>query len=81
MYCNEKMKLNKFVRVSLPKNSEYFRRFNGNLPIPSNGSFTGDDVAPASLTKNQQLHAASQINDQLNRQEDDEAQKGKEGAE
>ena len=56
MYVNEKMKLNKYVQVKIPKNSEYFRRFNGNLPIPSDGSFSGDEAAPAGMTKNQQLH-------------------------
>lgn len=65
MYCNEKMKLNKFVKVSIPKNSEYFRRFNGNLPIPSNGNFTGDEVLPEGMTKNQQLSYANRINEQM----------------
>lgn len=69
MYCNEKMKLNKFRRVAIPKNSEYFRRFNGNLPIPSNGSFSGDEVLPSGLTKVEQISYAERINEQKLREE------------
>lgn len=76
MYCNEKMKLNKFVRVSIPKNSEYFRRFNGNLPIPSNGNYTGDEVVPQSLTKVEQISYASRINEQKLREEAAEKDEG-----
>lgn len=61
MYVNEKMKLNKFVQVKIPKNSEYFRRFNGNLPIPSDGNFSGDDVVPNGMTKNQLLHFGESV--------------------
>lgn len=78
MYCNDKMKLNKFVQVAIPKNSEYFRRFNGNLPVPSNGNFSGDEVIPAGMTKVEQISAASRLNEQFLAQE---AQEGKEGAE
>lgn len=62
MYCNEKMKLNRYVSVKIPKNSEYFRRFNGNLPVPSNGSFTGDEVVPQGMTKTEQLSYAARKN-------------------
>lgn len=72
------MKLNKFVQVAIPKNSEYFRRFNGNLPVPSNGNFSGDEVIPAGMTKVEQISAASRLNEQFLAQE---AQEGKEGVE
>lgn len=78
MYCNEKMKLNKFVQVAIPKNSEYFRRFNGNLPVPSNGNYSGDEVVPQGLTKVEQISAANRLNEQYLA---DEAKKGEEGAE
>lgn len=64
MYCNEKMKLNKFVKVAIPKNSEFFRRFNGNLPVPSNGSYSGDEAIPHGLTKPEQISYAARINQQ-----------------
>ena len=74
MYVNEKMKLNKFVQVKIPKNKEYFRRFNGNLPIPSDGNFSGDEVVPAGMTKNQQLHYGQCVVDNAiaNHQEEEE---------
>lgn len=78
MYCNEKMKLNKFVQVAIPKNSEYFRRFNGNLPVPSNGNFSGDEVIPSGMTKVEQISAANRLNEQYLAQE---AKKVEEGAE
>lgn len=49
MYCNDKLKLNKFREVRIPSNSEYFSRYgNGD---PSAGSFTGDESIPFAQRK------------------------------
>lgn len=46
MYKPAKMRLNKFVDVAIPKNSDYFMRLNGSRPDIPSSAYTGDDVAP-----------------------------------
>lgn len=46
---DEKMKINKFKLVSIPRNCEYMRRF-GNSVAPSN-MYTGDEPAPLPRNK------------------------------
>lgn len=75
MYCNDKLKLNKFVRVAIPKNSDYFQRFSGSLPRPIDGQFSGDESLPSAATKLEQLDAAARANDYLlNNSEDSDNQ-------
>ena len=46
MYKPKNMRLNKFVDVAIPKNSDFFARLNGIMPnIPQN-LYTGDDIMP-----------------------------------
>lgn len=46
MYKPDKMRLNKFVDVAIPKNSDYFARMAGNLPTIGSQFFSGDEVVP-----------------------------------
>lgn len=40
------MRLNKFVDVAIPKNSDYFLRMNGAFPNIPNGAYSGDEIVP-----------------------------------
>lgn len=50
MYCpNDKMKINKFKLVAIPRNVAYIKRF-GRVVAPAN-QFTGEQYAPMSMNK------------------------------
>lgn len=49
MYCNEKLKLNKFKLVRIPKPAEYFARFGYNGINES--MYSGDENTPLYMTK------------------------------
>lgn len=57
MYVNEKLKLNKFRYVAIPKPSEYFKRFGGMLP--TGDSYTGEEVAVMPMSKVDMLGRAA----------------------
>lgn len=59
MYCNKKLKLNKFEYVAIPSNRDMFSRFGENLP--RGACYTGDDVLPIGMTKMDELHEANQF--------------------
>lgn len=46
MYVPEKLKLNKFVFVDLPKPSTYFARLGGMRPSIPAGVYSGDEILP-----------------------------------
>lgn len=49
MFIPEKMKLNRFQHVNIPKNRSYFSRYGFNNM--DENSYTGDEVAPPSRSK------------------------------
>lgn len=53
MYVNEKLKLNKFRKVQIPENRDYFSRY-GFLNSPES-SYSGEESAPGSLTKIEEI--------------------------
>lgn len=61
MYCPEKLKLNKFRLVSIPKNRDFFARLGGTRPSVPSGAFTGDDYIPSGMRKIDQLSAAQKM--------------------
>lgn len=58
---NDKMKINRFKVVAIPRPIEYMRRF-GAASTPSN-AYTGDDVAPVNKNKVEVLADAAYLND------------------
>ena len=42
MFVNEKLKLNKFVPVSIPKNRDLYARIGGRVPTLGTGGFTAE---------------------------------------
>lgn len=46
MYVPEKLKLNKFVLVDIPKPSVYFARLGGLRPSLPAGVYSGDEILP-----------------------------------
>lgn len=48
-HVNDKLKLNRFKDVAIPKNRDYFARF-GFAKSPAN-SFSGDDLPPSNEDK------------------------------
>lgn len=67
-FPDEKMKVNRFRVVAIPKNSEFYKRF-GDTVAPSN-SYTGDDVAPLPQNKIDAISAAEYQAYDLMRQEE-----------
>lgn len=60
MYCPKKLKLNKFVDVAIPKNSDFFARLAGARPEAPSGAYTGDDILPVGMTKTELLASISE---------------------
>lgn len=57
MYVPEKLKLNRFKLVAIPKKMEYFQRFGANAaPLPT----SGDEVAPHQERKIEQVRATAE---------------------
>lgn len=57
MYCpNEKMKVNSFKVVAIPRNCEYMRRFGRQTSVSS--QFTGDEKTPYNGNKVDMLYQA-----------------------
>lgn len=54
------MKLNRFVHVEIPKNSEFFSRLAGNMPSIPNGLYSGDDTPPVNMRKTELLEYVAQ---------------------
>lgn len=46
MYKPKNMRLNKFVDVAIPKNSDFFARLNGVIPSFPNNAYSGDSSIP-----------------------------------
>lgn len=69
MYKPAKMRLNKFVDVAIPKNSDYFLRLNGNFPNIPNGAYTGDDIVPQPERKVDVLADMAEYDRMMQRQE------------
>lgn len=61
MYIPEKLKLNKFRFVDIPKPITYFKRFGYQSTNPV--QFTGDQVAPASMSKIDEINLGAKINE------------------
>lgn len=81
MFIVEKLKLNKFVHVEIPKNSDFFSRLAGARPVAPAGSYTGDDVVPNQLNKIDELIEADKVNmNQLRREAAEARNKDAEGA-
>lgn len=69
MFVVEKLKLNKFVHVEIPKNSDFFYRLAGARPVAPAGAFTGDDIVPNGMNKIDELYRADSVNlNQLRRE-------------
>lgn len=72
MYCpDEKMKINKFKLVAIPRNVAYVKRF-GRVVAPAN-QFTGDELAPMTANKVDSF-AAMERYDALMQQKEREAE-------
>lgn len=74
MYCpDEKMKINRFKSVKIPRNCEYVRRF-GKL-TPMDCQYTGDQLPPRSGNKVDMLYQAElmDLQDQRSSAESDGA--------
>lgn len=57
MYCpDDKMKINRFKAVAIPRNCEYMRRFGKQTTLSS--QYTGDMSAPRPATKVDMLYQA-----------------------
>lgn len=57
MYCpDDKMKINKFKLVAIPRNCEYMRRFGKQTSLSS--QYSGDSAAPRSGNKVDMLYQA-----------------------
>lgn len=55
MYVPEKLKLNKFKVVAIPKKGDYFKRYGeNNVPLPT----TGDEIAPHAERKTDSMAAS-----------------------
>lgn len=60
MWCPDELKLNKFKKVRIPKNSDYFARFQGRFPSIPNGQYSGDASMPSmNMSKIDQLEFAN----------------------
>lgn len=57
-FPDEKMKVNRFKQVAIPRRCEYVRRFGSVAPAQS--QYTGDEVAPLPQNKVDQLWFAEQ---------------------
>lgn len=60
-FPDEKMKVNRFKVVAIPRPIEFMRRF-GAASTPSS-SYTGDEVAPLPLNKVETLASAEALNE------------------
>lgn len=68
MYCpDDKMKINRFKSVKIPRNCEYVRRFGKMTPMES--QYTGDQLAPRSGNKVDMLYQAELMDLQDQRSE------------
>ena len=71
MYCpSDKMKINRFVVVAIPRNSEYVRRFGKSTPLAN--QYTGENVAPRPATKIDMMYQAELMDLQDQRSESSE---------
>lgn len=74
MYCpDEKMKINRFVAVAIPRNCEYMRRFGKQTTL--NNQYTGDKSAPRSGNKVDMLYQADLMDLQDQRADAAQAEK------
>lgn len=73
MFVVEKLKLNKFVHVEIPNNSDFFYRLSGARPVAPENAYTGDEYMPNSMNKVDMLAAADRVNMNQLRQEAAEA--------
>lgn len=69
MKVNDKLKLNKFRFVSIPKNADYFARLGGARPVAPNGAYSGETCISNNLSKVEQLYEAEKMNLNAIRQE------------
>lgn len=69
MYCpDEKMKINRFVAVAIPRNCEYLRRFGKSTPLAS--QYTGESaLPPRPATKIDMMYQAELMDLQNQREE------------
>lgn len=73
MYCpDEKMKINRFVAVKIPRNCEYVRRFGKQTPMDS--QYSGDNVVPRNGNKVDMLYQAELMDLQDQRSEENVSQ-------
>ena len=61
MFVVDKLKLNKFVHVEIPKNSDFFYRLAGARPTAPANAYTGDDILPQSMNKVDILSRADSV--------------------
>lgn len=69
MYIIEKLKLNRFQVVAIPKASELFARF-GRTGLPASSAYTGDDALAFSERKTEQIANSIQDYEQYAREQD-----------
>lgn len=75
MYKPNKMRLNKFVDVAIPKNSDYFLRMNGAFPNIPNGAYSGEELVPPSVRLVDMLADMDDYDRMMQRKEYAESQK------
>lgn len=69
MYVQEKLKLNKFREVSIPRPSVYLER-RGNIPTVD-GSYSGDEDVPLQVSKIDSFsYSEHRINEKINKEQD-----------
>lgn len=73
MYVVEKLKGNRFQDVAIPKNRDYFRRMNGNYPVPPLSAYSEDATVPLGMNKTEILATAGYVDIQAIRREAAEA--------
>lgn len=73
MYVPEKMKLNKFKLVAIPKKMEYFQRFGLTNTVPLG---TGEEPVPTQERKMEQIRQANEVMEQFDKERQKEAEKG-----
>lgn len=75
------MKLNRFVHVEIPKNSDFFSRLAGNMPSIPIGMYSGDETPPMNLRKTEQLDYMAKTDMETVRREAAEAREDAQRAE
>ena len=78
MYKPEKLKLNKFVKVAIPKNSDFFARMSGNFPNIPDSAYSGDEPMVPEGRKTDILADMDAYDRLMQREEYAKAQKGQE---